>query len=927
MSIQLSFDEDDEDSASRSALWASKSRDKVSFKRIKKEDAIKLKTEAIDVRIGDQKSKEDQLGGDDEAREPKVMASVTKFEMPPVSYEHKSILEELAQRERQWKDEAAGAQSPSSSLSDREVDRDWYMQDERVNHVYMDDYDMDDEDRVSKIDEDDLEEVSNDIDIHVHRLTPPFLDSHTVMSNHTGMIDVIRDRTGDLFKFSKNGSSVVNERRKNRDRQRNARESVRSDNSALEKVVRKGSNGTRHDGRGTRTNPPPRYSRADIQRQRQALPAYKVREQFLKVVRENQVVVVIGETGSGKTTQLPQFLYGEGYKERGLIGITQPRRVAAVSVAQRVSEEMNVKLGEEVGFSIRFEDRSSSKTRIKFMTDGILLRETLQDEDLDKYSCIIMDEAHERSLNTDILIGLFKKLLARRRDLKLIVTSATLNADKFSSFFGNAEQFIIPGRTYPVDIMFSSVPVMDYVEEAVKQVLRVHLSAENKGDILVFMTGQEDIEVTCSQIEEELDNLRKLDETIKPLQVLPIYSTLPADLQARIFERSEYRKCIVATNIAETSLTVDGIGFVIDTGLMKLKVYNARLSMESLQITPISLAQANQRAGRAGRTGPGTCYRLYTLTAAQTEMLPEPIPEIQRTNLENTILLLKSLKVKDLSRFPFLDRPSIESISTAQYQLWSEGALDNFGDLTLLGERMSRFPIEPTLSKFLILSTLDRFHCSKEVVTIVAMLSIPPIFVRPNNDMGLQKKSDSSREKFQVAESDHLTLLNIYDQFMSHGRNEKWCQHNFLQHKSLRRASEIREQLVQIMKNNKLDLTVQDCEDWNLIRECVCAAFFLNGASFKKYGQYQHLRSGLEMALHPTSALYGMGDLPKYVVYHEVILSGRVQHMNYVSTVKGEWLIEYGGVFYSKRVRGVSSKEHQRRKETEYEEYLQASKK
>ncbi len=303
----------------------------------------------------------------------------------------------------------------------------------------------------------------------------------------------------------------------------------------------------------------------------------------MRIIRENQVIVVVGETGSGKTTQLAQFLHEDGYTQYGMIGCTQPRRVAAMSVAKRVSEEMECKLGGLVGYSIRFEDCTSHETKIKYMTDGVLLRESLNEGDLDRYSAIILDEAHERSLSTDVLMGLLRKILQRRRDLKLIVTSATMNADKFASFYGGAQTFTIPGRTFPVDVLFSKTPCEDYVDSAVKQALSIHLS-HPKGDILIFMTGQEDIEVTCQVISERLG---QIDEA-PPLLVLPIYSQMPADLQAKIFDAAENgeRKCIVATNIAETSLTVDGIMYVVDAGYYKLKVYNPKVGMDSLQITP-----------------------------------------------------------------------------------------------------------------------------------------------------------------------------------------------------------------------------------------------------------------------------------------------------------------------------------------------------
>lgn len=911
--IQLSDDDESDEEKPK--------KRKVNFKRIDKSQAKKLKDEEFEIdnnETSDAKEEEEV----DEKNKTNTVLKPTRLDI-------------LAKKEKESKlnnEDYISDNSLDESDSEISVDRDWYMQDEVESHAYLDTFDdiPDEPKRKPQTNRnknssestwfdsqlamasgtrhayENTQETSNDIPIVIHRLTPPFLDVKTVMSQRSGMIDVIRDRTGDLYKFSKNGSNMVNERRKKVDRSRNAKESLDTDNSKMSRIIkkRKTNKVLYREERMNSELEDPHLHRQVLLKQRMKLPAYDVKEQLLKAVHENQVLIVVGETGSGKTTQIPQFLNEAGYSQYGMIGVAQPRRVAAVSVAKRVSDEMNVKLGEEVGFTIRFEDRSSRRTRIKFMTDGILMREALQDSDLDKYSCVIIDEAHERSLDTDILLGLFKQLLRRRRDLKLIVTSATLNSGRFAQFFGNAEQFHIPGRTYPVDIMFSTVPTTDYVDSAIKQTLRVHLGKE-EGDILVFMTGQEDIETTCGKLQDELTGLQKLDKEIKPLKVLPIYSTLPADLQSRIFEKSNTRKCIVATNIAETSLTVAGIKFVIDAGLMKLKVFNPRLGMNVLQIAPISLAQANQRAGRAGRTAPGKCFRLYTYHAATKEMFPEPIPEIQRTNLDNTVLLLKSLHVEMLSKFPYLDKPSDEALSTAQYELWSEGALDNFGHLTALGKEMSKYPIEPSLSKMLILSTLSKFRCTNEILTIVAMLSIPPVFIRPTDDLGLQKRSDSVREKFQVAESDHLTLLNIYNQFISHSSSQEWCSRNFLQYRSLRRAKDVRSQLERLVDHSSSQ------EDWDLIRECICASYFQHAANFKKYGVYQHLRSGLEMALHPTSALYGMGDLPEYVVYHEVLLTGQMQHMNYVTAVKGKWLVEYGSVFYAKRTRGVSTKQHQ----------------
>ena len=501
-----------------------------------------------------------------------------------------------------------------------------------------------------------LDDDNDETRVHllIHDLRPPFLDGKTIFTTQKDPVSAVKDPLSDMAVFSRKGSKVVKERRQQKERQKQAQEATNVAGTALGNVMgvkdedtdsaapavagqeeKQQSNKFSDHFKKKQEGSSDFSNTKTVREQREYLPAFAVREELLRVIRDNQVVIVVGQTGSGKTTQLTQFLHEDGYARGGqMIGCTQPRRVAAMSVAKRVSEEMEVPLGDEVGYAIRFEDCTSRKTTIKYMTDGVLLRESLTNPDLDQYSCIIMDEAHERALNTDVLMGLIKKVLARRRDLKLIVTSATMNATRFSQFYGGAPEFFIPGRTFPVDIQYSRSPCEDYVDSAVRQVLAIHVS-QPKGDILVFMTGQEDIEVTCELVAERLAQLNDPPK----LSILPIYSQMPADLQAKIFDRAApgVRKVIVATNIAETSLTVDGIMYVVDCGFSKLKVYNPKMGMDTLQITPVSQANASQRAGRAGRTGPGKSFHLYTERAFRDEFYMSTIPEIQRTNLGETM--------------------------------------------------------------------------------------------------------------------------------------------------------------------------------------------------------------------------------------------------------------------------------------------------
>ncbi|KAF8570389.1 hypothetical protein P879_01437 [Paragonimus westermani] len=631
--------------------------------------------------------------------------------------------------------------------------------------------------------------------------------------------------------------------------------------------------------------------REPLREVRRSLPIYKFRDSLLQAIADHQILIIEGETGSGKTTQIPQYLYETGYCDGGKrIGCTQPRRVAAMSVAARVSQEMSVKLGKEVGYSIRFEDCTSERTKIKYMTDGMLLREFLTEPDLGGYSVMMVDEAHERTLHTDILFGLVKDVVRFRPDLKLLISSATLDAEKFAAFFDDAPVFRIPGRRYPVDIYYTKAPEADYIEAAVVSVLQIHVT-QPPGDILVFLTGQEEIETANELL---VERTRKLGSKIRELLILPIYSTLPSDMQARIFAPTPpgARKVVLATNIAETSLTIDGIIYVIDTGFCKQKFYSARSGIESLIVVPISQAAADQRAGRAGRVAAGKCFRLYTSYAYRTELEPQPIPEIQRTNLGNVVLMLKSLGIDNLLQFDYMDPPPHDALIMALEQLYALGALNHRGELTKMGRQMAEFPCDPMLSKMILAS--DKYKCSGDAITIAAMLSVSnAIFYRPKDKI---IHADTARKGFYHTAGDHLMLLNVYDQWGAADFSSHWCYENFIQYRTMKRARDIRDQFVSLLDRVEIELRSNPGDHVN-IRKAITAGFFYHTARFTGNG-YKTVKQKHTIHPHPNSCL--AESLPKWVIYHELVFTTK-EFMRQVIEIDPKWLLEVAPHYYKEK--------------------------
>ena len=633
--------------------------------------------------------------------------------------------------------------------------------------------------------------------------------------------------------------------------------------------------------------------RAKIEADRKSLPIYPYREGLIKAVEDHQVVVIVGETGSGKTTQIPQYMWEAGFGGKSQkIGCTQPRRVAAMSVATRVAEEAGVKLGHEVGYTIRFEDCTNEKTRVKYMTDGMLLREFLGEPDLASYAVMMVDEAHERTLHTDVLFGLVKDIARFRPEIKLLISSATLDAEKFSEYFDFAPIFRIPGRRFPVDILYTQQPEADYVDATVVTVLQIHLT-QPEGDILVFCTGQEEIE----NIEELLKTrIHEMEKKPPELIIAPIYSSLPSDLQAKIFEETPKgtRKCVLATNIAETSLTIDGIKYVIDPGFCKQKSYNPRTGMESLVVTPTSQASALQRAGRAGRTSAGKCFRLYTAWSFQNELDPNTVPEIQRTNLGNVVLMLKSLGINDLMNFDFMDPPPAETLLRALEQLYALGALNDRGELTKLGRKMAEFPLDPMLAKTLCAS--DKYKVSDEVMTVCCMLSCGnSVFYRPKDK---QQLADHAHKSFHIGNvGDHIALLNVYNSWRDADYSVAWCYENFVQQRTMKTARDIREQLEKLLERVEIEPS-SNPNDLDSIKKCITSGFFYHTAKLQKNGAYRTVKNPQTVAIHPSSGL--AKELPRWVVYFELVFTTK-EYMRQVIEIKPEWLVEIAPHYYKRK--------------------------
>lgn len=617
----------------------------------------------------------------------------------------------------------------------------------------------------------------------------------------------------------------------------------------------------------------------------ESLPVSQRKVEIQKLLSEHQIIVVAGETGSGKTTQLPKMCLELGLGNLGMIGHTQPRRIAARSVAARIAEELETELGGLVGYKVRFNDQISDDTQIKLMTDGILLAEIQNDRFLNQYSCLIIDEAHERSLNNDFILGYLKQLLPRRRDLKLIITSATIDVERFSKHFNNAPIIEVSGRTYPVEVRYRPIAEEDD-QDQLQGILNAvdELQAEGRGDILIFMNGEREIRDTAEALQKQ---------NLKHTEILPLFARLSAQEQNKIFHPSGLNRIVLATNVAETSLTVPGIKYVIDPGTARISRYSYRTKVQRLPIEPISQASANQRKGRCGRVSEGICIRLYSEEDFNSR--PEfTDPEILRTNLASVILQMTALGLDDIEAFPFVDAPDKRHIQDGVKLLEELGAFETVqtksGEkrlLTRVGRQLAQLPVDPRLAK-MILSAVN-FGCVYEMMIIVSALSIQDPRERPQEK---QQASNEKHRRFADKKSDFLAFLNLWrylqeqQKALSKNQFRRQCQKDFLNYLRIREWQDIYHQIRLTVREMGLPINSEKAEYQQIHTALLSGLLSHIGLKEAEKKQYLGARNA-HFAIFPNSVLFK--KQPKWVMAAELVETSKLWG-RMVAEIEPEWI-------------------------------------
>ncbi|KAJ0170419.1 hypothetical protein K1T71_013790 [Dendrolimus kikuchii] len=671
-----------------------------------------------------------------------------------------------------------------------------------------------------------------------------------------------------------------------------------------------------------------RYHHLPYEAQRQKLPVFQYRNHVLYLLEKYQTLILIGETGCGKSTQVPQYLHEIGHK----VCVTQPRVTAAVMLACRVAEERGEILGDQVGYAAGMTAMRTPESGIVFMTEGVLLREMFASPLLMQYSCIVLDEVHERTQMTDVLMGLLKKIAKKRKNLKIVVSSATMDAEFLKDFFNLTDKretagvstsviMSMQGRTYPIELFYSQEPVPDYVKATVDTVVKIHEN-EPFGDILAFLTSQEEIQSALEtlQMYAEQNNDKNMHRKYFPsgfqasnMLVVAMYGSLPHYRQIKVHQSCDknVRKVVVSTNISETSITVPGVVYVIDCGFHKLPYFDPAVGVESLSVTAISKNNAIQRAGRAGRTSRGKCYRLYT--EEEYDKLPPSVPpEMCRSDLSSMILQLKALGINNVLRFTFPTPPPAKCLLSALETLYALKGVDRVGNLTQdFGTNMAELPLKPMCAKMLCNS--GEFGCIDEALSIAALLQVDGVFSKFNGGRENIAAKMSRRNNFEVAEGDIIMYLNIYDSYMKIKKSltderramktcKEWCQKMYINYKVMEKACEIRNGLEKLVKGkfgmeNQVyegaDLGTAKCER---IMKCVLSGFFPQAAYLSVDSSYRGIR-GAKLHISPDSCLFATQQ-PKWVMFASVQSTDDKTYMREMMTIQKEWLLEIAPHYY-----------------------------